>query len=256
MRAEEKSKPAFVRPKRWFKRGDYKRVIKQKVFGMTTSNGQCLAVLLPKPFTAAKWVGRLRTRVAPFLQKQFPAEQHYRILLDGEAVLRAEVAEAVMAEKRIKLLGDWPKYSPDLNRRKTSGQQQRAASVRRRKTATPSLFFRSVASRPRVELVNSHNCEHIMALHYLHCRKMNAGNGRRQSPTTQAPTSSWRPWRSGCGRSSTRMAPWSTIEWRPRVRSDDSFPGNCLRTRVCDCLNCFTRARTWCMLFGKYKSVA
>ena len=29
--------------------------------------------------------------------------------------MRAEVAEAVMAEKRIKLLGDWPKYSPDLN---------------------------------------------------------------------------------------------------------------------------------------------
>ena len=115
MRAEEKFKPAFVRPKRWFKRGDYKRVIKQKVFGMTTSNGKCLAVLLSKPFTAAKWVAILRTRVFLFLQKHFPTKQHYRILLDGEAVLRAEVAEAVMAEKRIKLLDGWPKYSPDLN---------------------------------------------------------------------------------------------------------------------------------------------
>ena len=29
--------------------------------------------------------------------------------------MRAEVAEAVMAEKRIKLLDGWPKYSPDLD---------------------------------------------------------------------------------------------------------------------------------------------
>ena len=115
MRAEEKFKPAFVRPKRWFKRSDYKRVLKQKVFGMTTSTGKALAVLLPKPFTAAKWVAILRTRVHPFLQKEFPRKQQYRILLDGEAVLRAEVAEATMKEKKIKLLDGWPKYSPDLN---------------------------------------------------------------------------------------------------------------------------------------------
>ena len=115
MRAKETFKPAFVHPKRWFKRGDYKRVVKQTVFGMMTSHGKCFAVLLPKPFTAAKWVGILRTRVAPCLQTPFPAKQHDRILLDGEAVLRAEVAEAVMAEKRIKLLGGWPKDPPDLN---------------------------------------------------------------------------------------------------------------------------------------------
>ena len=105
MRAEERYKPAFVRPKRWFKRNDYKRVLKQKVFGMTTSTGKCLAVLLPKPFTAAKWVAILKARVHPFLHKQFPGKRQYRILLDGEAVLRAEVAETAMAEKKIKLLG-------------------------------------------------------------------------------------------------------------------------------------------------------
>ena len=115
MRAEEKLKPAFVRPKRWFKRGDYKRVLKQKVFDMTTSTGKCLAVLLPKPFTAAKWATILKARVHPFLQRNFPTKRQYRVLLDGEAVLRAEVAELAMSEKNIKLLDDWPKYSPDLN---------------------------------------------------------------------------------------------------------------------------------------------
>ena len=115
MRAEERFKPAFVRPKRWFKRSDYKKVLKQKVFGMTTSTGKCLAVLLPKPLTAAKWVTILKTRVHPFLQKQFPGKRHYRVLLDGEPVLRAEVVEAAMADKQIKLLDGWPKYSPDLN---------------------------------------------------------------------------------------------------------------------------------------------
>ena len=102
MRAEERYKPAFVRPKKWFKRNECKRVLKQNVFGMTTSAGKCLAVLLPKPFTAAKWVTILKTRVHPFLHKQFPRKRLYRILLDGEAVLRAEVAETTMAEKKIK----------------------------------------------------------------------------------------------------------------------------------------------------------
>ena len=110
MRAEERFKPAFVRPKRWFNRSDYKHVLKQKVFGMTTSTGKCLAVLLPKPFTAAKWVAILKTRVNPFLQRQFPGKRHYRIMLDGGAVLRAEVAEAAMADKESSVLDGWPQY--------------------------------------------------------------------------------------------------------------------------------------------------
>ena len=32
MRPEEKYKPAFVRPKRWFKRKDYKKTQKQKAW--------------------------------------------------------------------------------------------------------------------------------------------------------------------------------------------------------------------------------
>ena len=47
--------------------------------------------------------------------KPLPRKRQYRILLDGEAVLRAEVAETTMAEKKIKLLGGWSKYSHDLN---------------------------------------------------------------------------------------------------------------------------------------------
>ena len=37
------------------------------------------------------------------------------MLLDGEPILRAEIVEAAMADKQIKLLDGWPKYSPDLN---------------------------------------------------------------------------------------------------------------------------------------------
>ena len=115
MRPEEKYKPAFVRPKKWFKRSDYKKVLKQKVFGMTTSTGKCLAILLPKPFTAEKWGSILKKRVYPFLKKAFPSKRQCRVLLDGESVLRAEAVQAVMAEKKMLFLEDWPKYSPDLN---------------------------------------------------------------------------------------------------------------------------------------------
>ena len=115
MRPEERYKPAFVRPKRWFKRGDYKKVQKQKVFGMTTSTGKCLAILLPKPFTAAKWASLVKTRVHPFLKKVFPHKRQYRVLLDGETVLRAEPVQAAIAQTGLKFLEGWPSSSPELN---------------------------------------------------------------------------------------------------------------------------------------------
>lgn len=115
MTPKEKYKPAFVRPKRWFKKKDYKKVMKQKVFGLTTSTGKCLSFLVPKPFTSTKWAQLLKSHVLPFLKKTFPAKREYRILLDGEGVLRGEPAKEVMKDKGIKLLENWPKYSPDLN---------------------------------------------------------------------------------------------------------------------------------------------
>ena len=115
MRPDEKYKPAFVRPKRWFKGDDWKRVQKQKVFGLTTSNGKSLALLLPKPFTKEKWAQLVKTKVSPFLKKAFPSRKQCRVLLDGEQVLRAENVKAVMREKGIVLLDNWPPHSPDLN---------------------------------------------------------------------------------------------------------------------------------------------
>ena len=67
MTEEEKSQPAFCRPKRWFKKRDYEKTIKQKVFGFTTSTGQKLAFLVPKPWSTQQWAEEVRTRLAQFL---------------------------------------------------------------------------------------------------------------------------------------------------------------------------------------------
>ena len=57
----------------------------------------------------------MKKRAHPFLKRQFPRKREFRILLDGEAMLRAESAKSTMESRNIKLLEDWPKYSPDLN---------------------------------------------------------------------------------------------------------------------------------------------
>ena len=44
MSKQEKYKPAFVRPKRWFSKSQYKATQKQKVFAMTTSNGKTVVL--------------------------------------------------------------------------------------------------------------------------------------------------------------------------------------------------------------------
>jgi hypothetical protein len=116
MRPEEKFKGAFVRPKRWFnKKKDWDRVKKQRVFGLTTSSGKSFACLVPKPCDSIVWKDILKTQVVPFLKKSFPRRREYRVLLDGEQMLRAEPAKSFMAKRGMKLLADWPKYSPDIN---------------------------------------------------------------------------------------------------------------------------------------------
>ena len=52
MLAEERHQPAFQRPKRWFKKGDWKKTKKQKVFGFTTSTGQKLSFLVPESWSS------------------------------------------------------------------------------------------------------------------------------------------------------------------------------------------------------------
>ena len=115
MKKQEKYLPAFVRPKQWFPRKEYKKTIKQKVFGLTTSTGKLLALKVPKPWNSEVWAKMVKQQVAPFLRKSFPGKEDFQILLDGEQLLRGPPAMAAFRECNIKLLPDWPKYSPDLN---------------------------------------------------------------------------------------------------------------------------------------------
>jgi hypothetical protein len=115
MSKKEKYTPAFVRPKRWFKKSDYKKVKKIKVFGLTTSTGKCLALLMPNKLTSEKWAAILKSKVLPFLKKCFPQKRQFRLLLDGEKLLHAPPAKAAMKASKICLLEKWVAYSPDLN---------------------------------------------------------------------------------------------------------------------------------------------
>ena len=115
MSKAEKHTAAFARPKRWFPSKEWKKVQKLKVFGLCTSNGKTLAFPVPTPNTTEQWVSDIKTHVAPFLKKSFPSLSSYMILLDGEPLLHAPEAKAMMAKYNIKVLPGWPKYSPDLN---------------------------------------------------------------------------------------------------------------------------------------------
>ncbi len=115
MKKSEKHKPAFVRPKRAWKRKDYKKTTKGKVLGFTACNGEKLLVHCPIPFTSKAFASLVRKRVGPFLQRAFPDRDRFRILLDGEPLLHAPEAARACQECGITVLPDWPAYSPDLN---------------------------------------------------------------------------------------------------------------------------------------------
>jgi hypothetical protein len=115
MTKAEKKLPAFVRPKRWFPKKEYKKTMKQKVFGISTSNGKSLAFLVPKPWSTELWAKEVKKRVVPFFRKTYPNLTSFTILLDGEKLLHGPAAKAAMRIGGIKVLSDWPKYSPDLN---------------------------------------------------------------------------------------------------------------------------------------------
>ena len=74
----------------------------QKVFGLTTSTGKTLNLLIDTPFKAEDWAEVLRDRVVPFLKKTFPQKKAFKILLDGEKIFHAPEAKRVMnAHKEI-----------------------------------------------------------------------------------------------------------------------------------------------------------
>ena len=111
----ERRKPEFQRPKRWFPSKEWKQVRKQKVFGLTTSNGKSLYFIVPKPFTSSDWAKEMKNRVVPFLKRCFPNKRSFQVLLDGESLFYAPESKRAMDECCVSVLPNWPKYSPDLN---------------------------------------------------------------------------------------------------------------------------------------------
>ena len=115
MTEAEQKKPEFLRPKRWFAKKEWKRVRKQKIFGLVTSTGKKLAVPCPTPMNTASFAELVRKKVGPFLKRSFPRKQSVQILLDGEKIFHSPVAKAALRDKNIKVLPKWPAHSPDLN---------------------------------------------------------------------------------------------------------------------------------------------
>jgi len=115
MTKKEKTQAAFLRPKRWFKRSEYKQVKKQRLFGFTTSNGKSLNFLIPKPWSTEIWAEDIKNKVVPFLRSAFPGRRSFTVLIDGEALLHGPAAKAAMAAGGITIFSGWPGYSPDMN---------------------------------------------------------------------------------------------------------------------------------------------
>lgn len=116
MTEKERYQPAFLRPKRWFKKADYKKTMKCKIFGLTASNGAKLAFVWPKGGTAEMWAAKVKKVLIPFLKKQFPQKQSFQLLLDGESIFHGVPTRAAYASANIKAkLPNWPASSPDLN---------------------------------------------------------------------------------------------------------------------------------------------
>ena len=116
MSKKEKTKGAFQKPKHHiFKRSEYKKCSKAKVFGLTTSNGWSLVVPCPLHPTSSDWIKILKDRVRPFLAEAFPRRSSFTLLLDGESILHTPEAEEAMTDCGVRLLPSWPAHSPDLN---------------------------------------------------------------------------------------------------------------------------------------------
>ena len=115
MTKKEKTQAAFLRPKRWFKRSEYKKTKKQRVFGFTTSNGKSFNFLIPKPWSTELWAEDIKNKVVPFLRNAFPRRRSFTVFIDGEALLHGPAAKGAMAARGISIFTGWPGYSLDMN---------------------------------------------------------------------------------------------------------------------------------------------
>ena len=108
-----------------------------KVFGFTASNGKKLNFVVPTPFTAEVWAPLVKSKLYPFLKKNFPNRRQFTILLDGEKVLHAPAAKRAMEEKGIRVFPHWPKYSPDVKPQENVWPGQKRICAAARRTTTP-----------------------------------------------------------------------------------------------------------------------
>lgn len=116
MHKSERSKPEMMQPRgKPFTRTEFKTVVKTKVFGLTTSNGDSMICPSPLHPKAVDWIKLVRDRVGPFLRAAFPDRTSCTVLLDGETCMHTPESKVVMAEWGIRCLPDWPPHSPDLN---------------------------------------------------------------------------------------------------------------------------------------------
>ena len=88
---------------------------KQKVFGITTSNGKSLCFFVPLPWNTEKWAALVTAKVVPFLKKSFPGRAEFKVLLDGEKVLHGLAAKMAMRAGGMSVLPNWVAHSPDMN---------------------------------------------------------------------------------------------------------------------------------------------
>ena len=124
-----------------FKRSEYKRAQKAKVFGLTTSTGASLVCHVPAKPRAADWVKLVKKRVAPFMQQAFPNRNMCTILLDRETLMHTPEAKAAMKKAGLKPFPNWPSSSPDLN------PQENVWGWVQRHPLTASTISSSVSSR-------------------------------------------------------------------------------------------------------------
>ena len=121
MKASERYKPQFVRPKKMFKRAEYKKVVKGKVFGVTLSTGAQRLWHVRSPFTQHEFARLVDQKLGPFLAAAFPQHSRRVILLDGEPLLHAPAAIAAMERNHVKRLPERPACSPAYFGPRTTG---------------------------------------------------------------------------------------------------------------------------------------
>ena len=107
-------KPAFLRPKKWFKRDEWKPTKKFRVLAFTNSLGGVCAIGVKEPWNSAEFVQLVRNHIGPWLQQVYPDHEEIQILIDGEKNMHTPEAKAALRDFGITTMS-WPKYSPDLN---------------------------------------------------------------------------------------------------------------------------------------------